>query len=221
MTADAREVIRVALGVVDAPDPLPKALRDRVVPADSSADRKLTVPERLAALLDASADLTYHEESHPAYVRLLSELSTDEARILRLIARRGPQAAVDVRTSKPFGAGSRLVAPGVTMIGRYAGCREVDRVPAYLNNLFRLGLVWFSRESLPEQTAYDVLEAQPEIKDAIDEAGGKCTTVRRSIELTAFGKNLCATGGLLPASAALARATKAEATRQLPPPDAR
>jgi hypothetical protein len=115
---------------------------------------------------------------------------------------------------------SRLVAPGITMIGRYAGCRDASRVPAYLNNLFRLGLIWFSREALPDQSAYDVLEAQDEVQKAMVEAGGG-TTVRRSIELTAFGRNLVAMGGLLPETETISRASEEETESQLPPLDAR
>ena len=51
------------------------------------------------------------------------------------------------------------------MIGAEAGCRYLDRVPAYLNNLYRLGLIWFSREPLEDPLRYQVLEAQPEVTD--------------------------------------------------------
>ena len=53
------------------------------------------------------------------------------------------------------------------MIGAEAGCRHLDDVPAYLNNLFRLGLIWFSREPLEDPLRYQVLEAQPEVVEAI------------------------------------------------------
>jgi hypothetical protein len=221
LSNEAKQSLRELLGVAEVPDPMPKALRERVIPNESRDHGPgYTLPERLGALLDASADLTYDDVGHPAYVRVLSELSPDEARILRLFAERGAQPSVDVRTRRLFGMGSELVAPGITMIGRYAGCRDVDKVPAYLNNLFRLGLIWFSREQLPEQSLYDVLEAQDEVHEAMERAG-KGITVRRSIELTAFGRNLCAMTGLLPPEEGVARPTTSEATRQLPPPDAR
>lgn len=217
---EARRSLREALGLAEAPDPMPRSLRERIG-TDGSVDpsAKISLPDRMNALLDASSDLSYPDFGHPAYVRLLSELSPDEARILRLFAQRGPQPSVDVRTKRLFGAGSELIAPGLTMIGRYAGCRNSDRVPAYLNNLFRLGLIWFSREELPEQSLYDVLEAQEEVEEAMERAG-KGTTVRRSIELTAFGRNLCAMTGLLPPSDNHARTSDDQSTRQLPPPDA-
>lgn len=219
ISAEAKQSLRDALGVSD-PDPMPKALRERIpVSGQPTATPEITLPDRMSALLDASSDLTYADAGHPAYVRLLSEIAPDEARILRLFAERGAQAAVDVRTRRPFGVGSELVEPGLTMIGRYAGCRHVDRVPAYLNNLFRLGLIWFSREALPEQSVYDVLEAQDEVKDAMSRAG-RGVTVRRSIELTAFGRNLCAMTGLLPPGEGVSGPDDPSG-KALPPPDAR
>jgi len=145
--------------------------------------------ERGAELLRRSADVDYREEAHPAYVRILDELAPDEARILRLLATKGAQPAVDVRSGLPFA--SELVAPGLTMIGADAGCRDLDRVNAYLNNLNRLGLIWFSRESLRDPLRYQVLEAQPEVIAPLREGGRLARTVRRSIALTPFGADFC------------------------------
>src|SRR5207244_5830826 len=112
----------------------------------------------------------------------------DEARILRLLALRGAQPAVDIRAGLPLV--SSLVAPGRNMIGAEAGCRYTERVPAYLNNLYRLGLIWFSREPLSDPLRYQVLEAQPDVGAALREAGrGK--TVRRTIHLTPIGHDFC------------------------------
>jgi hypothetical protein len=68
--------------------------------------------------------------------------------------------------------------------------RYLDRVPAYLNNLHRLGLVWFSREPVDDLSAYQVLEAQPEVQKAMDRAG-RARTVRRSVHMTPFGRDFC------------------------------
>ena len=103
---------------------------------------------------------------------------------------KGPQAAVDVRKARPLNIGSQLLAPGLTMIGAEAGCRHVDRVHAYLNNLNRLGLIWFSRERLPNPLSYQVLEAQPAVAEAMRRAR-RTRTVRRSIHLTPFGNDFC------------------------------
>ncbi len=65
-------------------------------------------------------------------------------------------------------------------------------MPAYLNNLERLGLIWFSHEPLRDPMAYQVLEAQPEVMDAIKTAT-RARTVERSIALTPFGLDFCET----------------------------
>ena len=154
--------------------------------ADASAQ---ALRERGAELLRRSAEVDESEDLHPAYARILDNLSPDEARILRLLASDGPQPAIDVRRGMPLV--SELVAPGLNMIGVAAGCRHPDRVHAYLNNLNRLGLVWFSRETLRDTNRYQVLEAQPEAIEAMRGAGRTARTVRRSIHLTPFGGDFC------------------------------
>jgi hypothetical protein len=150
-----------------------------------------TLRDRGAELLRRSADVHSTDDAHPAYERILDEIAPDEVRILRLLALEGPQPAVDVRSGpRALNMVSELVAPGLSMIGAEAGCRFADRVPAYLNNLHRLGLVWFSREPIKDPLGYQVLEAQPDVIEAM-RAAGRAHTVRRSIHLTPFGTDFC------------------------------
>jgi hypothetical protein len=156
-----------------------------------SQDDESTLRARGEELLRRSADVDYDEDSHPAYERMLDELAPDEARILRLLFMRGPQPSVDIRAGLPLV--SDLVAPGRNMIGADAGVRYTDRVPAYLNNLSRLGLIWFSREPVRDRLRYQVVEAQPDVLEALRKGGRTARTVRRSIVLTPFGKDFCET----------------------------
>lgn len=151
--------------------------------------RELTLRERGEELLRKSRDVWNDDQAHPAYARILEDLAPDEARILLLLLRGGPQPAVDVRSGM---VSSTLVASGMTMIGPRAGVRYLDEVPAYLNNLFRLGLVWFSREQLDDPLEYQVVEAQPDVLEAMH-SGRFAKPVRRSIHLTPFGINFCTT----------------------------
>jgi hypothetical protein len=184
---------RRTLGVTDL-ERLFGSAAVRSVRTDGAAPEPPAEPlrDRGAQLLARSAEVSGEEEDegHPAFAAILSSLAPDEARILRLLFSEGPQAVVDVRTWRPLGIGSRVVAPGLSMIGQNAGCLRPERVPAYLSNLFRLGLTWFSREPVHEITAYQVLEAQPEVSAAMKEAG-RASTVRRSIRLTPFGEQFC------------------------------
>ena len=196
-----RTVSEVARAVADGV-PLPKALLDGGLalaavlpdPVEVTAPRpEPTLRERGEQLLERSRDVWSDEEPHPAYARILEDLAPDEGRILVHMLRAGPQPAVDVRTGGPVGmVSSSLVASGLTMIGARAGVRYVDEVPAYLNNLFRLGLVWFSSEQVEDPMDYQVLEAQPDVLHAMHSVRFP-RLVRRSIHLTPFGINFCQT----------------------------
>jgi Abortive infection alpha len=175
--------------------------------------------ERWDDLVDLSTEMEVEVDGHPAFAGILRELHPDEARILRLLYTAGPQAAVDVRNWRPLGIGSHVVAPGLNMIGQHAGCLMVERVPVYLSNLFRLGLIWFSRDPVGEIGPYQVLEAQPEVRQALKSAGHG-TTVRRSVRLTPFGEQFCL--ACLPADTREFEAVGAPKTRaidEVPPPN--
>ena len=188
--AEFRQRTRRVLGITD-PHPEEEAI---MTAEDAEAEREAarqSLRARGEELLRRSADVTFEEDSHPAYARILDDLAPDEARILRLLMDHGPQPSVDVRSGLlPLRSTSELVAAGLSMIGPEAGCRHLDDVPAYLNNLFRLGLIWFSAESLRDPRDYQVLEAQPEVSKAL-EGSGHTRTVRRSIHLTPFGRDFC------------------------------
>jgi hypothetical protein len=188
--ADARDYMRELLGLVDEEDEREERDEGAMSERDGSATAE-ALRERGAELLALSADVSFEEDTHPAFARILDQLAPDEARILRMLFREGPQPAVDVRTGGPLNVRSQLVAPGLTMIGEEAGCRHLDRVRSYLNNLYRLGLIWFSREELDELSRYQVLEAQPKVADSLEAAGRGAKTVRRSIHLTPFGEDFC------------------------------
>jgi hypothetical protein len=187
--AELRDRTRRVLGIQERPEER-VALDPDAGEAEREEARK-SLRERGAELLRRSADVNLEEDSHPAYTRILEDLAPDEARILRLLHREGPQPSVDVRSGViPLQSTSELVASGLNMIGPEAGARHLHDVPAYLNNLFRLGLIWFSRERLPDPRGYQVLEAQPEVAEALAGAG-HTRTVRRSIHLTPFGRDFC------------------------------
>ena len=199
--AEATRTVSDVARAVSAGVPIPKAIRDATLslteivmaaePVAEEEDPERSLRERGEQLLERSRDVWSEEHGHPAYARILDDLAPDEARILLLLLRGGPQPSVDVRTGGPVGlVSSALIAPGMSMIGARAGCRYLDQVPAYLNNLFRLGLIWFSREQLEDPMEYQVVEAQPDVLEAMHSARFT-KVVRRSIHLTPFGTAFC------------------------------
>jgi Abortive infection alpha len=177
VSAEVRAAVRDALGLKEENGPAPAE----------------DLRARGESLLRRSAEVTVTEEGHPAYARILSELTPDEARILRFLYLSGPQPAIDVRTNRPLGIGSELVAGGLNMIAEHAGCRHVDRIHPYLTNLNRLGLLEFSKEHVANPNRYQLIEAQPKVAEVLNRAGRAPRIVRRSIHLNAFGKDFVTT----------------------------
>lgn len=156
--------------------------------ADAEAAEQL-LSERGSQVMRRSADTDYEEPVHPAYAHILEQVALDEARILRLLATDGRQPAVDVR-SKGLLLGSELIAENLSMIGIEAGCHEPDRTPIYLGNLERLGLVRISDEPLDNLKRYQMLEAQPDVAEAEEEAR-RASIAYKSIRLTPLGTDFC------------------------------
>ena len=181
--------LQQAITELTAPDH--EDVADPVGGRQESRVRAEDLRSRGQELLARSRDVWANDTAHPAYARILDELAPDEARILLLMCKEGPQPSVDVRTGGPVGmVSSELLAPGLNMIGPRAGVRYEDFVPSYLNNLYRLGMVWFSREALRSPKPYQVLEAQPDVLEAMGSVKF-AKVVRRSIHLTPFGHDFC------------------------------
>jgi hypothetical protein len=161
------------------------------VPARGASAQELQ--KRGTELLRRSNDVHVVEDTHPAFARILGEITPDEARILRYIYLEGPQPAIDIRTFRPLGIGSELVAAGMSMIAEHAGLRNLDRIDQYLTNLSRLGLIDFSKEQVSNPTRYQVIEAQPKVAAALKTAGRAPKIIQRSIRLNKFGEEFVRT----------------------------
>ena len=90
--------------------PLPQAVSTalaeeeaQLAEAEPRRRRGGSLRERGAELLDRSRDVWHEDDGHPAYARILGDLAPDEARVLMLLVRSGPQPSVDVRSGGPVG----------------------------------------------------------------------------------------------------------------------
>lgn len=186
LAIDLRTAAWRALGVGDMTDN--HGVPESVTPLNATTE---DLRVRGEDLLRRSNDVHIPEDTHPAFARILAEITPDEARILRFLYLNGPQPSVDVRTNRPLGIGSELVAGGLNMIGEHAGCRNVERINQYLTNLYRLGTLEFSKEQVSNPQRYQLLEAQPKVGEAVRRAGRWPRIVRRSIHLNSFGAEFC------------------------------
>ena len=141
-----------------------------------------------ASLLERSSELTDEADAHPAYARILSELSpgrgADPAPAGDRAARSPPSTSAP---GAPLDVGSVVVAPGPLddrRPRRLPAPRRGARLP--LEPLPPRPDLVLARAELPDLRPYQVLEAQPDVIDALQEAG-RARIVRRSIRLTPFG----------------------------------
>lgn len=114
--------------------------------------------EMYAALLATSMDRDASLTAHPAFGQLLHQMVSDEAKLIRLLARRSP-ALVNIRLDaahihrspndqQPY-VGQRL-SRELESLSYEASCTHVSITPAYLDNLKRLGLVTTQEERINE-----------------------------------------------------------------------
>ncbi|MFC4375600.1 Abi-alpha family protein [Nocardia halotolerans] len=160
-------------------------------PSDSAMP---TLREQGAELLRLSASThAAQPDTHPAYPGILAEITPDEARILRFLHVDGAQPSIDVRTGRQRAFGGERLISGLTMLGEHAGLRFPNRVPQYLPNLRRLGLIESTREPVGNPSRYQLIEAQEQVREALKRAGFGTKVSYRSILLTEFGADFVQT----------------------------
>jgi hypothetical protein len=195
--------LRRVLGVADLEDRL-----GSVVPKGSKREANGTpepsdiLRQRAATLLQRSADVRDTVDVHPAFLAIVDELTPDEARILRLLVNKGPQAVLDFHLIELSGEIEKVGR--VSFVGTESGLVSPDQMPAYLDNLERLGLVRIARIAVDDENIYEVLMAQPEAEVVKRKglAGIQVRPGRRSLELTDLGKAFCAAALPTPATPA-------------------
>ncbi len=186
--------VRRLLGIAEPENGPPAAARS--ASEDAARRRRVeSLRERGAALFDRAAALeAVDDEIHPGFDRIIDQLAPDEARILKLLVNEGPQAIVYIHRAAPLGLAAREVARRQTMLGRQAGCMRPEHVAAYIDNLVRLGLVAIRRDPIDDEAAYQVLEAQPEVMEAMKSVNSgifRGQSSRRSVHVTDFGRSFC------------------------------
>lgn len=177
---------------------LPEDVQPAIVELPRAGRRRPSVEEVRTDLRKQGQDLLYRStavddpDEHPALAMILKELSPDEARIIRFIATTGPQAMVDVVARNVLSRKQREMVHHFSMLGREAGCIRPEKVPVYLDNLERLGILHVRPYRIRGQSNYELLYAQPELTGITKPRGKfvRLKTVHKGVELSEFGKEL-------------------------------
>lgn len=162
-----------------------------VVGAMIESGRSRGLPERMAALLE-QADTQSREQAYESlFHRFIGELVPDEARILGALSDGSSYALVHVSESF-MGRSGRRIAENFANVGKPAGVKLLERVPAYVGHLRSLGLVDTGPEDKSQEIKYQILESDIAVRQAIEAVTGATGSAvryqRRTLRITALGK---------------------------------
>lgn len=126
-----------------------------------------------AGLLAKAMDAATASTAHPAFVQIIQQLTPDEARLLRLLKQDRAFPLINIRNNRKDDSGGKIVVAKLSTLGSEAGLSCPELVPAYLDNLERLGLLQVPEHfEYVDKQVYDHLISAPfclEIRARIDE----------------------------------------------------
>ncbi|MEB1110120.1 DUF4393 domain-containing protein [Citrobacter portucalensis] len=154
-----------------------------------------SLSEMYASLLATAMNKDTIEKAHPAFVDIIKQLTPDEAKIVRGFAARGtPNPILSILASQPgtpMANGHTTIFRHFSQIGERAGCEHLQLVPAYLDNLIRMGLCEIpSGWSFTDKELYSPLIEHPQIialRDACKRAGRETECRELALHVTDFG----------------------------------
>jgi hypothetical protein len=164
----------------------------------------LELQNMFANLLANSMDRSTKSSAHPAFVEILKNINSDEAKVLKFISesRKGSGFSipvVDQAAFYPKRKGVTVIHPLMSAITYQAGCEYPELVATYLSNLIRLGVFTISDSSLVKAGIYDQVEQLDiyhgnkldieNMRHHLDEPV-EYRALKKNISLTRFGKDL-------------------------------
>jgi hypothetical protein len=181
------KLANVSLDNIIPPDP---AIVGPSLEALRFVGNNMELRELYANLIASTMDLESARDSHPGFVEIIKNLSSEEARILKIFDRNSTTALVDISVTAPAG-GQRKLMDNFSDIGERAGCTHLDLVPNYLDNLLRLGLLQIPvGRIIQDSTEYDALlhsQTFKNIKAGIEDEETQIIIKKKYVELSTFG----------------------------------
>lgn len=149
--------------------------------------------ELYANLLASSMDSATIKDAHPSFVEIIKQLSSDEARLLTAFISTEQVPAVTIRNNRKDNTGGRNQFRNFTVLGENTGVQDYNRIPNYLDNLCRLGLLEIPADYvLIGDGIYKHLDEHPIVKaiaSSIDQAESrKSELVHKTIIVTGLGR---------------------------------
>lgn len=149
--------------------------------------------ELYANLLASSMDSATTKDAHPSFVEIIKQLSSDEAKLLTALISKEQEPAVTIRNNRKDNSGGRDQFRNFTVLGEKVGVQDFSRIPNYLDNLCRLGLLKIPASYvLVGENIYKHLDEHPVVKSIIEsinkDDSRKSDLVHKTIMVTGLGR---------------------------------
>lgn len=152
--------------------------------------------ELFANLLATSLDSETAHNAHPAFVEIIKQLTSDEAKVLsHFQTSKDGAAIIDIITPEEGGP------PGsfdwryrnLSLLGIRSNCNFPELTPSYIDNICRLGLAHIPHgTTLTDKAPYMELEKHPSVVSKLEECSklvsGKPEIERKLLAKTALGR---------------------------------
>lgn len=153
---------------------------------------KESLSDLYANLLATSMDSRTAENAHPGFVEIIRNMSSDEARVIKYLINNNHQPVISIFRDMPSDNSTVIARRNVSVIGTLSGCENKDLMPAYFDNLIRLGLIEILNETLAETGIYDQLLNDTDVVNLINKIdsfeNSQPKIKKRVVRITDLGK---------------------------------
>lgn len=153
----------------------------------------INLRELYANLIATSMDISTVHHAHPGFVEVLKNMTSDEAILIKAFLYREIFPLIDIRAKLKDETGFSVKYQNYSHFHKTVKLNRPDLIPAYLNNLCRLGILEIpALVTITTENIYEPLENDQELDDAkfkIESEMGRVVGFgRKTISLTTFGK---------------------------------
>lgn len=170
------------------------ARNDAARPAPSGGHSGVSsLAEQMARLMEQAAEQSREQALTYLFEQIVRELVPDEARILGVLSDESAYPLLHIAVGPRVGPATRRIADNFTNIGKPAGVKLLEQVPAYVAHLRALGLLESGPEDKDLEIKYQILEGDVAVREVADRAAAKGSGtsvrfVRRTLRMSALGR---------------------------------
>jgi len=153
-----------------------------------------TLREMYANLLATAMDAKTAQQAHPAFVEILKQMTSDEAKIVQLFVSNDSSPLVSIHSVEIPDGNFRIRIKNFSLVGNEAKCVAPERTPEYLDNLHRLRIIAIYEDdrALADNQLYQPLLDHQEVKDVLSQIAseqGKRSEIHKNLfEVTQLGR---------------------------------